>query len=298
VTELGAPSPPAARIVGGGPPGSPITGPRFDRLVRSELLKLRTTRLWWGLLIGVAAGTTVFAVAQAALAGVNVAGSELGGGGATLPGLNDPATIRGIYTAGLGVVYLITLALGVISMAGEYRNQTITATVLASPRRDRVVLGKLVAVALAGLGYGVATVLVGVVTGGIVVLIRGADLQFADPTIWRALAGAVLAVALWAVLGLGLGTLIRNQVLALLLAVGFAWLAEPIIGFGLNAANQGTIARFLPTQATSAIVSPALPSGTTTVLLLPWWGGALCLLGYAAVSGALGLYLTLRRDIT
>jgi ABC-type transport system involved in multi-copper enzyme maturation permease subunit len=261
-------------------------------LFRSELLKVVTTRLWWGLLLGLVAASVALSVLIGAVTGLSTTA------GAPAPSLDDPAVVRSVYTAGLQVSYLFALAFGVIAMSGEYRHQTITATVLASPRRGRVVIAKVVAVARVGLGYGVVSVLAGVAGGIPVILIRGGTLHLESDGIPRALVLAVVAIALWAVLGLGIGTLLRNQVVALLVSVGVAWIVEPVTALLLNTAGIGAVARFLPGQATTAVTSPASSSGGLTVQLLPWWGGVLVLLAYAAVSGSLGATLTLRRDLT
>ena len=261
--------------------------------VRAELLKLFSTRLWWGLLLGVVVTSAAFAGLLAATAGQDV------GQGLPSGPLEDPATVRTIYTAGLGLSYIFSLALGVIAMAGEFRNGTMTGTALAVPHRPRIVLAKLAALLVVGALYGVAAVVTGVVVGGSIVAARGADVLPAGAELGRALPLAVLAVALWAVIGLGVGTLIRNQVLALMLAVGIAWLAEPLITLLLNAVDLGAIGRYMPSAATSAIADPIADNGTgVSYELLPWWGGALVLLAYAAVSAGLGTALTLRRDIT
>ena len=264
-------------------------------LMRSEIRKILTTRLWWGLLIGLVVSWGALTVLQGLLAGRNP-----GGGAPSTPGFDDPGTIRQIYTGGLGVAYLFALAFGVIAMAGEFRQQTITSTVLSSPRRSRVAVAKLAVVALAGLCYGLVGVASGAVAGGIVIAARGGHVDLLADDVPRALLAAAVAVALWAVLGLGVGTLIRNQIVAVLVSVGVAWIAEPILAAVLNATHVGSVARFLPSQATSALVSPAATSSGSdfTIALLPWWGGALVLLGYAAVSGGIGASLTLRRDVT
>jgi ABC-2 type transport system permease protein len=263
--------------------------------VAAELLKLRTTRLWWGLLIGVVLLSMGLGALQGAVAGADADGDGTGG-----PAFDDPGVLRGAYTAGLGIAYLFTLALGVMVMAGEYRHQTMSATVLSIPVRAKIVVAKLFALIAAGIGYGIATVLASIAGAVIVLTIRSEDLWRSDAGIPRALGLAVVAVALWALIGLGVGTLIRNQVVALLVAIGFGWIVEPLTGFALRLLDVGYIAKYLPTSATSAIVQPAQPEGAGDIdlSLLPWWGGILVLLGYAAVSAAIGAVLTLRRDIT
>jgi ABC-2 type transport system permease protein len=240
----------------------------------------------------VLASCAALSVLIGALTGVDTGGAPAG------PGLDDPAAARSVYTAGTQTAYLFALAFGIIAMAGEFRHQTITATLLASPHRHRVVLAKLFTVFVLGLGYGVVAVAGGLLGGVPVILLRHGTLFLTSAGTPRALGFTVLAIALWAVLGLGVGTLIRNQVLALLVAIGVAWIAEPVAALGLNAADLGSIARFLPSQATSAVTSPSSPSAGPTVTLLPWWAGALVLVGYAAASGGLGAAITLRRDVT
>jgi ABC-type transport system involved in multi-copper enzyme maturation permease subunit len=261
-------------------------------LIRSELRKLTTTRLWWGLLLGLA-------VTSAALAGLTGAIAGLPGpSGEPTPGVEDAAVVRGVYTAGLGVAYLFALALGVIAIAGEHRHGTITFTVLAAPRRLRIVVTKIIAVLTIGVGYGVATVAAGLLVGVPLVALRGGPVRLGGDGVPRALVLAVLAVALWTLIGLGVGTLIRNQVVALLVSIGIAWIAEPLVAVALNALDVGAVARLLPSQATTAIVEPSTAGGFGEVALLPWWAGALTLAGYALVAAGLGAGLTLRRDIT
>jgi len=262
-------------------------------LLRSEIRKIFTTRLWWGLLIGLVVAWALLSLLQGA-----IAGRSTGGGAAPLPGLDDPATIRGVYTGGLDFARIFALAFGIIAMAGEYRQQTITSTMLGSPRRSRVVVAKLAGVALTGLGYGAAGVVTGLLVGIPVILVRKGNLSLTSNDVPRTLLAAIVAVALWAVVGLGIGTLIRNQIVALLVAIGVAWLAEPLLAVGLNAAHAGKVAQYLPSQATTALTSPPTSQGGVDVSFLPWWAGALVLIGYAVVSGGLGAALTLRRDIS
>ena len=103
--------------------------------VTAELLKLRTVRLWWALLIGIVLGSA----GLAALTAIFI-GSTGPGGSDTAATPVDAAAVRSAYTAGLTVTYLCTMVLGVIVMAGERHHSTLTASVLANPRRWRVVL--------------------------------------------------------------------------------------------------------------------------------------------------------------
>ena len=204
-------------------------------LVRAELTKTLTTRLWWGMLIGAVLLTTLQAVV-----GALVAGLEAGPGMPPSPGLDETATILGVYAqAPLSGTYLFALVMGVTAMTGEYRYQTITPTFLATPRRARVVAAKALAQLGVGAGYGVVAVLTALVGAGIVMLARGFSLAYDTPGLWRAVALAIVAVALWTLLGMGVGTLLRNQVAAILLALGLAIVLQPILGLVLTRARLG-----------------------------------------------------------
>lgn len=261
----------------------------MNGLVRAELRKLFTTRSWWGMLIGVA----VVSVGFALLIGL-IAGDPNGGG---LAGVEDPATVRTIYTAGISTTYLFSLAAGILAMAGEWRHQTISATFLASPHRARVVLAKIAGLVVLGGLYGLTSVASGVLAGAPVISARGGQLRLLSDQVPRSLALGVLAVALWGLFGLGIATLIRNQVAALLLSIGVAWIVQPILSLVLTEGlDHPGIAAYLPSEATSAMLSP--DTGSSNAQLLAWWGGALVMLAYAAIFAAVGAALTLRRDVT
>ena len=100
-------------------------------LVRSELRKISSTRLWWGMLVGVVLYTAASAGASAAFAGVDPGTGQTG-----LPPLGTPEAIRTVYaSATFTGSYLFAMVLGITGMTGEYRYQTITGTFLGTPRR-------------------------------------------------------------------------------------------------------------------------------------------------------------------
>lgn len=259
-------------------------------LVRSELRKITSTRLWWGLLLGAVIYTVIQAGANAA-----IAGTEPGAGQPAPPGLDTAQAIRTVYaTSAFTGAYIFAMILGITGMTGEYRYQTITPTFLATPRRARVVLAKLAAHLGVGVVYGLVALLGALVVGGAVILVRGQSLGYGTDRLWSSALLGVLAVGLWTMLGIGIGTLIRNQVAAVLVAVFVAFLVEPLATFILAANGLDEIVKWLPTNASTALTSP----GTTLLEYLPWWAGGLVLLAYAAVLAGLGLLLSTRRDIT
>ena len=186
-------------------------------LVRSELRKFFSTRLWWGMALGIALAGAAFAL---------MFGLILTSDAATGPGMpaGDPVQIaNSVYVGGLGVGYLLLLTIGVLQIGGEYRHKTITATFLATPRRIRALLAK--ALALVGIGalYGLISLLGSVSVGALVLALRGEE-AFPSTQILRTLGLSLLILGIWALIGLGVGILIPNQVAALLIAIGVAWI--------------------------------------------------------------------------
>jgi ABC-2 type transport system permease protein len=259
-------------------------------LLRSELTKTLTTRMWWALLIGAVLLTALQAVATAA-----VAGSSAGPGAPATPGLESGETLRQAFAgAAFNGAYLFALVMGVLAITGEYRHQTVTPTFLATPRRARVIVAKALAQVAVGGVFGLVAVLTALVGAGIVIAVRGGSMGLDDPTLWRALVLVVLAVSLWTVLGLGIGTLLRNQVAAVLAAIGLGLIIEPLLGLLLTVLDLDAVAKFLPSAASSAVLDP----GAVGFDLLPWWAGALVMVAYAVVFAGLGVLLSIRRDIT
>jgi len=259
-------------------------------LVRSELRKITTTRLWWGLLIGAVVYTVIQAAANAAFAGV-----DPGAGQPAAPGLDTPEAIRTVYaSSAFQGAYIFAMILGITGMTGEYRYQTITPTFLVSPKRSRVVTAKMLAHLVMGVVYGVAGLAAAVTVGGTVIALRGFDLGFGADRLFPSMALAVVAVALWTLIGIGIGTLIRNQIVAILVAILLTFLIEPLLTIALDAADLAGIGKFFPGNASSALMAP----GNTFVEYLDWWAGGLVLLGYALVLAGLGVLLNIRRDIS
>ena len=263
----------------------------MSTLLRAELLKVRTTRMWWGLLLGACALTILQTLLNAF-----TAGADPGPGQPQLPDLSDPAMVRTVYGSGFTASYIFGIVFGIIGMAGEYRHQTITPTFLAMPRRSRVVLAKLVTYFGLGILYGLVTTVIAVIAGASVVAGKGFDTRLTADAVPQTLLLAIVGVGVWAVFGLGLGTLIRNQVAAILLALGITLVLDPLLTFGLGALDLGSVASFLPSSASQAVVQGV--SAVEDVNLLPWWGGLLVLLGYGGLFAAVGAYSTRTRDIT
>ena len=121
---------------------------------------------------------------------------------------------------------------------------------------------------------------------------------FPSSDVVRSLALSLLVLGLWALIGLGIGILIPNQVAALLIGIGVAWIVEPLIGFAMSAWEFGRehIVQFFPSSATNAVVNGIAQSADE--VRLEWWGGALVLATYAVLLAGFGIWRTTRADIS
>ncbi len=261
--------------------------------VKSEFRKFFTTRMWWGMAIAV----VLSGIAFAALNGFFLTSDAAAQAGVTT--LNDAELARTVYTGGLQVAYLLTLAIGVLTIGSEYRHQTITSTFLAVPKRAKVMTAKVVALLGIGAGYGAAALASSFAVGAVILAGKGHAI-WPDATIGRTLALGLLVLGLWALIGLGIGILIPNQIAALFIAVGVAWIVEPLLTFLLSTQDWGrSAARFFPSSATTAVLGATNNQGAgVTLSSFEWWGGALILIAYAGAMALIGTALTVRRDVT
>lgn len=266
----------------------------IQRAIRSELLKFFTTRLWWGMAIGVFLAGAAFSL----LFGILLTSDSAGTGGVQGIPTGDATQIaNSVYTGGLSIGYLLLLTIGVIQIGAEHRHSTITGTFLATPRRTTAMLAKVVALLVIGVLYGVISLVGSVAVGAVTLSARGAE-AFPSGEVVRTIALSLLVLGLWALIGLGVGILIPNQVAALLIGVGVAWIVEPIAGLALKAWDFGRehVAPYLPTEATNAIAN--VVQNAPDDVRLSWWGGALTLTAWAAVLAGVGIWLTSRRDVS
>lgn len=248
----------------------------MTRLVRAELAKLRTVRLFYG----VAAAMAAFG-ALTVVANVTSAGQQ---GNPPLSGSDLPALVGAPATLVSGAAML----LGILGMAGEFRHRTITQTFLATPDRGRVVGAKLAAYALAGIV--VAALALAVTTAVAVPWLsaKGLSVSVLDGEVGRALAGTLLAAGLCGLVGVGVGALVRNQVAAL---VGVLVWVVVVEGLLLNLLNAPELGKWLPSAAAAALTNPG--GGHLSRL-----AGGLLFAAYGFAFALVGTRFVVRRDVT
>lgn len=249
------------------------------RLVGAELFKLRTTRLYLGLLAACSGLVVVVTALHFLLAGdANL----------TIEGAADTITTQADLRSVLdvsGVAVLFTLILGATAIAGEARHHTIATTFLATPARSRVVVAKVVGYAIAGAVFGlvVETAAVAVAFGWLAA--TGVPIPF-GLTVAAGLALAPVATGLAAGFGVGVGAAVPNQLGAVLVAIGWVMIVEQLFS-GLFP----EVARWLPfAGAGSAITGQHSQLG--------WAGGVGLFVAYLAVMVSVGMQVTRRRDVT
>jgi ABC-type transport system involved in multi-copper enzyme maturation permease subunit len=262
----------------------------MSRLVRTELLKLSTVRVSYGLLITAAALTALFSSLEGARAGNGTSGVAPV---STAAGLTTVTTVTGF-------AMLLAAVLGVIMSSGEFRHASATLTYLGTPARARVLVAKAVAAVGAGAIFGLVA---GIISTGIGLAFaagRGHHVALGAGTLAGHVGGAVVGAALLAALGVGLGSLVRSQLAGVIGVFVWAIVIESVIG-----ALFTSVRPYLPyTAATSlagtrpgnAAFGPA--HGLTGGGPLPFIAAAAVVAGVAAVIALLAARTTVRRDIT
>lgn len=268
----------------------------MNAALRAEWRKVLSTRMWW--LLGlVLLGYLAFLGAVMAFSLTNDPASMTGGLG-TITVLDGKTVARTVYTLAVSLGYVFPLVIGALSMTGEFRHETITPTLLAEPRRGVVLGAKLAVASVLGVAYGVIGTAAAVL-GGLPFLLSGDGAYLDDRAVLTDLVFSVVAMAIWCVIGVGLGTLLPNQIASVVVILAFTQFVEPVLRIGLVAIDPLAGAqKFLPGAAAEALAGSSLYSTTGMLGLLERGPGALVLLAYAAAFALLGRYVTLRRDIS
>jgi ABC-type transport system involved in multi-copper enzyme maturation permease subunit len=259
------------------------------REVAAELKKLRTIWSTW-LILGITAVLVGVITSVIAFAPHNNRGGDL-----LFPVRGTTRWFDSVFSA-LTSCLTLALVLGILSMTGEYRHKTITPTYLAEPRRGRVVASKLLAAALGGVAVAVVAGAVALVFGFSVVGAGIGDVGRMLTEYRHVFPGVLAAAVLYAVYGVGLGALLKNQVVAVVVGLGVTTIIEPILVGVVPAVGKwapGQVA-----QALESVTANANGFNNGIIHLVPWWQGGLALLGYGVVLAAAGSFTTLRSDVT
>lgn len=275
---------------------------RALRALASEFEKVFTTRMWWLIAILLVAYVAFLAGGFGAFLGWSIENPDLAentGNNTQLPPGMQLAPL--IYSFASSVGYVFPVLLGALSVTGEFRHKTLTPTFLAEPHRSTVLSAKFVSQLVVGAGLGVVAFATSVGTGAAALAAFGLDTELDTSDTWALVGRGVLAMAMWATIGVGLGTLVTNQVAAIVIVIAFTQFVEPILRLAASLNDvTAQIGRFLPGAASDALVGASFYSiaAVGSSVTLEWWQGGLVLLAIGAVATVIGGATTWRRDVT
>jgi ABC-2 type transport system permease protein len=239
--------------------------------IRAEILKIRSTRTTLGLI----AGLLVIVIAFTLLSGLlqherHLASAE------NQRQLLGIGSIAGLFSALAGILVLTS----------EYRFGTIRPTFLTAPSWVRILGAKIVASFIVGVVFGVVGMAISYGIG--YVCLSGRNIPFAldNGDIATLLLGSILGTGIWGAIGVGFGSIVRNQVGAIIGILAWGFVVENLL-FGLLPG----LGRFVPGEAANA-----LQGSTADHLLSPVVGG-LVMLAWLAGLALIGLVWTSRRDV-
>jgi ABC-2 type transport system permease protein len=243
-------------------------------LLRAELIKLSTTRTFAGL-AGAAVGISLLITLLVAI-------------------LTDPtedSVLVDVFASDLSAFFIFMLA--VIGIGGEWRHRTITSSLLAAPDRLRFLAAKALAFAAAGAVLSVMVSVAITIVGSAVVSARGLPMPEAGELIELLGRNALVAMLVGA-LGVGLGALVRNQVVAVVGVLVLGFVVEPTL-----VSLVPEVARFGPFSALPTSLSgiPADDAGLGDVDLLAPGLAALVMLGWIGATFSAGYALLRARDV-
>ena len=267
--------------------------------LRTEIRKITTTRAWWINALVMFGYMLVMAAIMAASFVFSMRAAEEAGTTGSDPMVLDPqSAASSVYTLAVALGYIFPAVLGAMVVTTEFRHRTITPTLLAEPRRTLVLGSKLPAVLPFAVVVALAGVLGTVLGGAATLAVLGEPTFLSDPQMQRTIAMSVVALVIWSLVGVGFGSVLTNQVAAIVVLLVFTQFVEPLLRL-LLAQFDATemVSKFLPGAAGEAIAGSSLYVSSGLAELLVPWQGILVLLAYAVVFTVIGRLTTFRRDI-
>jgi ABC-2 type transport system permease protein len=252
----------------------------FRAVAQMEWQKLRTVRSTWYLVALFAVG--MIGLAVLALSHENYTQMSAAG----------RASFDPTYDSFLGLVpgQLLLGVLGVVAITTEFSSGMIRATFAAAPRRPLVLAAKAAVLGAVTLTAGEICAFAAFFAGQATLKAPTPHATLGQPGVLRAVLLAGTYPALIALIGLGIGAIIRHTAGAICALVGVVFVL-PLLLFSLGSSFQYTAQKLLPdTMRNSLIavkpVAHLLSPGLTF--------GLLC--AYAMVALAAGAWALTRRD--
>jgi ABC-2 type transport system permease protein len=239
------------------------------RLVHGELIKVRTTRT----ALGFGAVSVLLVLAFVLL-------TTLASNPDTVNEKLDSLNVGGALSIPL-------LIFGIVGATGEFRHRTLAPAVLIAPDRVRLTLARLLAYVLTSLAVGVIMLAAGLAIG-VPILAGASGPDLGAHEYLRLIGGGLLTVGLIAALGIGIGVLVRNQVMAVVGTLVWLFILEPLIPLASDEVSKYGIL----ISAGSLGIGGGHDSDT------PGFPGALAaLVAWTAAFVIAGLLVDRRRDV-
>jgi ABC-2 type transport system permease protein len=248
--------------------------------LRSEWIKLRTIRMNWVLLIIAVAFPLIIVVLVTALQNVRDLTAEN-----TIGGITGTSVVTAML---LGVI-------GASTITGEFGFGTIRVTLAAIPRRMVVLVAKAIVTVITAVVVEALVVVIGYTAASAIASSRDVPFGLDDsPSGIAPMVGVVAFSAIVALLGYGLGLLIRNTPTAIAVLILWPLVAEGIIGAVLRAAGIESAFKWMPYQSGINMGNPTL--GDDGGDNLGRVASGLYFFGVTALVAGIGAFFTQRRD--
>jgi ABC-type transport system involved in multi-copper enzyme maturation permease subunit len=254
-------------------------------------------------------GTSVGADAQHGGPGAfqpNGAGYALTGSGDIAPGNHAAGSFDQVFAGGTFAALAVLTVLGVLVMTSEYRRGLIRTSLTVSPRRGRVLAARALVLAAVAFAAGLIGAVVVAPIGMHVLRANGNVIApVSTLTAARVIVGLAAVLAVGAVLGLAVGTILRRGAAAVAPVIVLAVLPYLLATAGaLPVGAAQWLLRVTPAAAFAVEQSiPAYPQVEQAYdpmhgyfPLAPWAGFAV-LCAWTAVALAAAAYLLRKRDV-
>jgi ABC-type transport system involved in multi-copper enzyme maturation permease subunit len=279
--------------------------------VRAEIMKLRTTKVWWLFLVGVVVLTAWMLLRNGASHHYELyppldqyQEQDRAQAAATAAQSQTYAGRAGIaadmVTSGQFFGALLAMLLGLLTVTNEYAHQTATATFLTNPHRGAVIAAKLAAATGIGVLFWAASTAIDVVVTPIYLNSQHISVALTDWIPLRSVLLNLLAYVMWGIFGVGLGSLFRSQVGAVVTGM--------VVYLGGIAAALAIVRLVYMAYAHTWVMGAAVIAPSVASLVMttpgrafdhapPQWAGLLVMVGYAIVLSTAGVLRTRRRDV-
>jgi ABC-2 type transport system permease protein len=248
------------------------------RLINAEFIKLRTTQVWFWLLLAAVAIAALFVIGPLA----------------SRDGVQTTADAVDMFTSS-ATSYVAVFVLGVLGVTTEFRYQTITPTVLATPSRWALITAKMITYAIVGAVYAATCLIVQLAIALPWLSSKNIDFSLGSEHVPRALGGVFGVVTLFGIVGLGVGALLKNQIVAVTVGVIFLLVLQNLL---LIIPGVKHVFPFMPGGGVASILTITGDRTANGVSLLSPAGGVVVLLAWAFIPAILGASITMNRDIT